>query len=109
MKPLVVTMLVANLAAAAAPPAPPLRERLTDKVIKEAVQQTLAEKRGVRQQGQGTVLDAEKYENFSREFSEAKVPGCLRPDGLKFQPTFIFSGLLAAPFVLVAAVRGKCH
>lgn len=53
--------------------------------------------------------DQDKYEKFADEFHEAKVPGCLGPDGLKRQPTFIFGGLLALPFVAVAALRGKCN
>lgn len=50
-----------------------------------------------------------KYERFAIEFDDAKVPGCLGPDGLKRQPTFIFGGLLALPFLAVAAIRGKCN
>jgi len=50
-----------------------------------------------------------KYERFAMEFDDAKVPGCLGPDGLKRQPTFIFGGLLALPFLAVAALRGKCN
>ena len=53
-------------------------------------------------------LRGDKYEMFAAQFTEAKVPGCLRPDGLKRQSTLIFSGLLAMPFILVAKVRGKC-
>lgn len=41
-------------------------------------------------------------------FIEAKVPDCLHSDGLKRQPTFIFTGYLALPFIAVAGVRGKC-
>lgn len=46
---------------------------------------------------------------FEVMFAESKVPGCLRPDGLKRQSTLIFGGLLALPFVAVAALRGKCN
>lgn len=53
-------------------------------------------------------IRGDKYESFAAEFSEAKVPGCLRPDGLKRQSTYIFSGLFAMPFILVAKARGKC-
>ncbi len=53
--------------------------------------------------------EQDKYERFADEFDEAKVPGCLGPGGLKRQPTFIFGGLLALPFVAVAAIRGKCN
>lgn len=50
-----------------------------------------------------------RYERFAEQFDDAKVPGCLGPDGLKRQPTFIFGGLLALPFLAVAAIRGKCN
>jgi hypothetical protein len=53
--------------------------------------------------------DQDKYEKFEGTFADAKVPGCLSSEGLKRQPTFIFGGLLALPFVAVAAVRGKCN
>lgn len=53
--------------------------------------------------------EIEKYEKFSQDFAEAKVPGCLKPDGLKRQPTFFLGGLLAVPFIAVAAIRGKCN
>ncbi len=53
--------------------------------------------------------EQDKYERFAEGFDEAKVPGCLSPDALKRQPTFIFQGLLALPFVAVAAIRGKCN
>lgn len=53
--------------------------------------------------------DLDKYERFAVQFDGAKVPGCLRPDGLKRQPTFIFVGLLALPFIAVAKARGKCN
>lgn len=95
--------------AGSALPATPLRDQLTSDVIKGAVKETLASEKKEQKQAMGTVLGGEKYENFSRDFSEAKVPGCLHPDGLKRQPTFFLGGLLALPFVLVAAVRGKCN
>lgn len=53
--------------------------------------------------------DLDKYEKFETTFSQAKTPGCLQPDGLKHQNTYIFSGLLALPFIAVAAIRGKCN
>jgi hypothetical protein len=107
--------LTANGACAQTPgagsalPAAPLRAQLTSDVIKGAVKETLASEKKEQKQPRGAVLGGEKYENFSREFSEAKVPDCLHSDGLKRQPTFFLGGLLALPFVLVAAVRGKCN
>jgi negative regulator of sigma E activity len=90
-------------------PATPLRSQLTSDVIKDAVKETLASDKQQQKQSHAVVLGAEKYESFTRDFSEAKVPDCLHADGLKRQPTFFLGGLLALPFVLVAAVRGKCH
>lgn len=52
------------------------------------------------------------YTAFGAAFTEAKVPDCLREDGLKRQPPrilfFAFQGVLALPFVALAKVRGKC-
>jgi len=49
---------------------------------------------------------------FEALVKEAEVPYCLHQDGLKRQPTSIgpigVSGLLALPFVPIAALRGKC-
>ncbi len=53
--------------------------------------------------------EQDKYEKFADGFEAAKVPGCLQPDGLKRQSTLIFRGLLALPFIAVAAIRGKCN
>lgn len=58
-------------------------------------------------------IRANVYQRFGAEFAEARVPDCLHPDGLKRQPPVIgfigFSGLLAAPFVVLAKLRGKCN
>ncbi len=50
-----------------------------------------------------------KYERFARGFEAAKIPGCFQSNALKHQPTFIFGGLLALPFIPIAALRGKCN
>ncbi|MCS0657883.1 hypothetical protein [Massilia terrae] len=92
-----------------APQRPPLRIALSDEVVRQAVKETLAAEEKAAEQDRGRALSGDRYENFSRQFDEAKVPGCLRPDGLKNQPTYIFGGLLAAPFVAIAALRGKCN
>jgi hypothetical protein len=94
-----------------APPARPLplRAKLTDEVIKDAVRQTLAGDKKASPKDMGTVLGAEKYEEFSRQFSDAKLPDCLHSEGLKYQPTFFLGGVLALPFIVVAAARGKCR
>ncbi len=119
---------LAALPAQAAPPAPPsveselnapakpalpatapLRARIDDDAIRKAVKATLDEGWENPRQVDGDTISGTPYEEFGREFSEAKVPDCLHPDGLKRQPTFFLGGLLALPFVAVAKIRGKCR
>lgn len=54
-----------------------------------------------------------KYDDFAVMFSHAKIPSCLGPGALKHQPPKIgpigVGGLLALPFLAVAAIRGKCN
>lgn len=47
-------------------------------------------------------------DTMTAAFIEAKVPDCLHSEGLKRQPTFFLTGILALPFIAVAKVRGKC-
>ena len=89
--------------------APSLRARLDDDAIRKAVKATLTDADDYPQLYQGDTLSGAAYEQFGREFHEAKVPDCLHPDGLKRQPTFFLGGLLALPFVAVAKIRGKCR
>lgn len=86
-----------------------LRSRLTNDVIKDAVKNTLRDDKKGQQVNKEEAFGVERYENFARDFSEAKVPDCLHSEGLKRQPTFFLTGVLALPFIVVAAVRGKCH
>jgi hypothetical protein len=55
----------------------------------------------------------DKYGTFAARFEEAAVPNCLGPNALKHQPPKIgpigVGGILALPFLVVAAVRGKCN
>ncbi|MEW6369609.1 MAG: hypothetical protein AB1584_01635 [Pseudomonadota bacterium] len=91
-------------------PAPlSLRARLGEETIRKAVKDTLTDADDYPQLYQGDTLSGAAYEQFGREFHEAKVPDCLHPDGLKRQPTFFLGGLLALPFVAVAKIRGKCR
>ena len=91
------------------PAARSLRERLNEDAIRKAVKATLTDADDYPQLYAGDTLGGTPYEQFGREFHEAKVPDCLHPDGLKRQPTFFLGGLLALPFVAVAKMRGKCR
>ncbi len=109
------TLAVAQMPAAT-PPAP--APALTQAMISAAVRETLAEeKRAQAESGQPAMqqvtIRADKYEQFAAAFSEAKVPDCLHPDGLKRQPTNLgpigVVGMYALPFVAIAKLRGKCN
>jgi hypothetical protein len=89
-------------------PASTLRSRISDESIRKAVKETIAESWENPRRHENDTISATAYETFGRDFSEAKVPDCLHADGLKRQPTFFLSGLLALPFVAVAKIRGKC-
>jgi hypothetical protein len=124
-------VVASALAAAPAAPAQPARAELPvvadnwsapaapdRQVIAAAVRDTIAEEKKLEAAYEAahrydsyTVFRTrpDQYETFEVMFADAKVPGCLRPDGLKRQNTLIFSGLLALPFVAVAKLRGKCN
>ena len=96
----------------------PLRARLTEDVIKEAVRGTLAENPVKREASPGgQVLGGEKYQAFSRNFKESKKPSCMGADATKFQPAssstkdwaFSANGLFVLPFWASAIVKGKCN
>ena len=98
----------------AAPPPP--EKSVVRRAIKESIEAEKAiaiaeskEKAIPRRFTASSQPDQDKYEKFAEDFDDAKVPGCLSPSGLKRQSTYIFSGLLALPFIAVAAVRGKCN
>lgn len=96
----------------AAAPAPSLRARLSDDAIKDAVRATLAEEPAAPRD-KGTVLRGDRYDNFSRQFDDAKVPSCMHPDAMKHQPPQIgpigLGGIFALPFWGAAILRGKCN
>jgi hypothetical protein len=95
--------------AAAPAPALPLRARLDKDAIRAAIDATPAGKAPVPGPEQADTLSASPYAHFSKQFTDARVPDCLHPDGLKRQPTFFLGGLLAVPFVAVAKLRGVCR
>jgi hypothetical protein len=84
-----------------------------EQAIKDAVREILAEEGKPASSERADVFGSDRRERFERGFEEARVPGCLRPDGLKHQPARIgpigLSYLLALPFLVAAKVRGKCH
>jgi hypothetical protein len=96
----------------------PLRARLTDEAIRQAVRDTLAEEpKRPAAAARGDVLSGDGYRQFSRDFSEAKKPSCLGPDALKHQPAsfstknwnFSAGALMALPFWAAAIAGGKCN
>jgi hypothetical protein len=112
-------LLAGTLAAAEPAPSPPttpatgeLRSRLSDKVIRQAIRETLAETKENPRRHEADVLSADKYQAFSEQFNEAKIPDCLHGDALKYQPPQIgpigLGGVLALPFLALAKIRGKC-
>ncbi|WP_308921419.1 hypothetical protein [Janthinobacterium sp. J1-1] len=112
------TTLAAAQVPVATPPALAPSPALTQAMISAAVRETLAEeKRAQAESGQPAMqqvtIRADKYEQFAAAFSEAKVPDCLHPDGLKRQPTNLgpvgVVGVYALPFVAIARLRGKCN
>lgn len=111
-------LLVSMLAVQTAPIVPPdwaaqsaLPSPSSAEAIKLAVRATLQEQAAAEplRRHEADTLRGDKYDQFAADFAEAKVPDCLRSEGLKRQPTFFLTGLLALPFVAVAKLRGKCN
>lgn len=92
---------------------------LTDQRIKDAVAETIAaapDKSSAAPDWQSALRSAAlstDHTTFAKQIENAKVPGCMGADGLKFQPPqlgpIVFSGVFTLPFLLVAAARGKCN
>lgn len=85
---------------------------LQDSVVEQAVRATLAELPSPGN-GNADLLRSAAATKFARDVDYARVPGCLRSDGLKFQSTrlgpFTVHGIRAAfPFMIIAKLRGKC-
>jgi hypothetical protein len=95
--------------AALTQPVTPLLPKLTDKVIREAVRETLAEPAENPRRYEADTIRGNSYTAFAQQVNDARVPDCLHSDGLKRQPTFFLGGLLALPFIAVAKLRGKCN
>jgi hypothetical protein len=106
----------------AAPVAPLRSEELSKLIVKEAVAQqkvTEAQLKPDALQVFGAAPKADKYADFAVNFAAARVPLCVGPDGLKFNPPVIanirgfgpimLSGILALPWVVEAKLKGKCN
>ena len=116
MRSLLFCVLSLSLLAHAAPevpPAPgekpPLRARLDKETIRAAIAAVPPEKEPAQGRTESGALSGTAYEKFSKDFAGARLPDCLHADGLKNQPTFFLSGVLALPFIAVAKVRGVCR
>lgn len=87
----------------------PLRARLDKEAIRAAIAATADEKAADPRRQEPEALSATPYRSFSKDFAAARLPDCLHSEGLKRQPTFFLSGVLALPFIAVAKVRGVCR
>ena len=97
---------------APAPASAPLD--LSDSVIRSAVVQSKGAVRKLAE-ASGQEFDTPhpgRDQLLATATAEAGIPGCLRPDALKHDPPAIgpipVPGIFAAPFVVHAAITGKC-
>lgn len=88
---------------------------LTDAIIKKAVRETVAEDAhpAAGANREAAALSATSMQAImSAAFEQAKVPDCLHDDALKHQPAKIgpigVAGAYSLPWVIAAALRGKC-
>jgi len=123
MQALIKAMLVAQaqLASAAPPqtpeplPPPPAQPPLTDEMIRKVVREMIAEDpRPAAPSGSAGAFGAvTPYSKMSAAFDQARVPDCLHPDALKHQPATLgpvnVVGPYSLPWVIAAALRGKCN
>jgi len=95
-------------------PKPPVAG-ITEAMIKQAVRETIAEDPrplpiSTRDAFSG---GPSAQAQMSAAFDAAKVPDCLHGDALKHQPAtlgpFNVGGIYSLPWVIAAAVRGKCN
>jgi hypothetical protein len=97
----------------AATPAPkptlPLRARLDKDAIRTAIVGLQEERDPYPRRHEADTLSATPYESFSKDFANARLPDCLHSEGLRNQPTFFLTGVLALPLIAVAKLRGVCR
>lgn len=91
---------------------------LSDELIRKAVRDTVAEDphpqalaaRNAAAYGAATVTVQDR---MTAAFNQAKLPDCLHDDALKLQPAYIgpfgVVGPFSLPWVVAAALRGKCR
>lgn len=88
---------------------------ISDEVINAAVAEALNENRighGNLYANSVEIFRSANADQLNRLFDKAQTPFCLHSEGLKNQMTSVgpvsVSGIYTAPFVLVAAFRGRC-
>lgn len=85
-----------------------LQGRADPAVRKIIVEVLAAEAQSLPTYTTSVAFSAPRSDVMTAAFIEAKVPDCLHSEGLKRQPTFFLSGVLALSFVPIAKLRGKC-
>jgi hypothetical protein len=59
------------------------------------------------------MLRGNRYALFERRFDDSKVRSCSHADALALQPAqngpVGIGGIYVLPFLMLAAIRGKCH
>jgi len=91
----------------------PARPVLTDDIIRKAVRETIAEAPHPAPAQNALVLRGSSAQTrMAAAFEQAKIPSCLHEDALKQQPAMIgpvnVVGPYSLPWIIAAAVRGKC-
>jgi hypothetical protein len=87
----------------------PLRARLDRDTIRAAIAGLEEEKDPYPRRHEADTISVKPLEAFSRDFAKARLPDCLHSEGLRNQPTFLLSGVVALPFIAVAKLRGVCR
>lgn len=91
---------------------------LSDEMIRKAVRETIVEDphpvdTAKRAAGVYGTTAPSMHDTMTAAFEQAKLPDCLHGDALKLQPAQIgpiaVVGPYALPWVIAAAIRGKCN
>ncbi len=113
-------LMVAQLQAVAQTPAPVVP---ADWAERKVLSSPDAMKQAIRDGVRATLAEEDKADSVRRDPRVAtrfgklsdeldaipSRPSCLGPNGLSRQNTYIFGGVLTLPFLVVAAVTGKCN